>query len=159
MICGVRGLFHGLSGTLDFDPAQPERASVQVRIDATTLTTGVEKRDEHLRSADFLDVANHPELSFRSTRVVLTGNPAGPWANIEGELTIRGITRPVTLSVTFGGGPVKDPFEGKEHIGFTAETSVDKRDFDMQWNADLQDGLLVGNKIAITLDVEFIKAA
>jgi len=158
MICGVRGLLHGISGTLEFDPAHPEQGAVEVAIEASTLSSGNPERDEHLKSADFLDVANHPTLRFRSTGVTPTKNLTGTWARVDGELTLRGIARPVTFAVSWA-GPVKDPWKGNEHVGFTAAATIDKRDFDMHWNADLADGLLIANEVAISINVEFVREA
>lgn len=153
MLINVKGLFHGISGVLEFDPEDPTASSVEATIESRTLNTGIQDRDDHLKSEDFLDVANHPKMTFTSTDVDLSADGTG---SIRGDLTIRGITRPVVLEVTQF-GPVKDPFEGKTHIGFNATTSIDRGDFDMKWNADLEGGgFLVGETVHITLDVEAI---
>lgn len=155
MLINVKGLFHGVSGVIEFDADNPSESSVEAAIDAGTLNTGIQDRDDHLKSEDFLDVGNYPQITFKSTDVQV-GTGTGVWGTIEGDLTIRGITHPVTLEVTQF-GPVKDPFQGQTHIGFNATTSIDRGDFDMKWNAELEEGgVIVGETVQITLDVEAI---
>ncbi|HZS33086.1 MAG TPA: YceI family protein [Methylomirabilota bacterium] len=150
MITPVRGQFKNLSGTLDFDPARPEEAWAEVSIEAATLWSGEPERDDHLRSPDFLDVARYPMIHFRSTRV----EPAGRTEyRVTGDLTIRGVTRPVTLDVRYL-GQCRSPFDDTR-AGFTATARLDRRDFGVSWNADLRDhGVVVGNEVEITIDVE-----
>lgn len=155
MLSNVKGFFHGVSGVIEFDPENPSGSSVEAAIDASTLNTGIQDRDDHLKSEDFLDVANHPQLTFKSTAVE-TGTGTGVWGTIHGDLTIRGVTHPVALEVTQF-GPVKDPFQGQTHIGFNAATSIDRGEFGMKWNAGLEGGgVIVGETVQITLDVEAI---
>jgi polyisoprenoid-binding protein YceI len=152
MVSKVRGRFGEFSGTLHIGEA-PEESSVEVVIEATSIDTRDGGRDEHLRSADFLDVAGHPTLTFRSTAV--RGRDER-W-QVDGELTIRGVTRPVTLDVTLE-GVVRSPW-GKQVASFTASTEVDREDFGLTWNQALETGgVLVGRKVRIELSVEAILA-
>lgn len=156
MISNVKGSFRGLKGVLTFDPAHPAGASVNAAADVNTLTTGDEQRDAHLKSADFFDAAQYPEITFRSTAVKPLG---GAEFQVTGELTMHGVTRPVTFAVEGLSQPGKDPW-GNLRIGLTATAKVNRKDFDLTWNATLETGgVLVGEEIAITLDVQFIKAA
>ena len=155
MVTTVRGQFQQVSGTLRFDPQKMADSSVEATIVANSLTTGVADRDNHLRSADFLDVANNPEITFKSTRVQLTGDTT---AKVMGNLTIRGKTLPATLDVEFL-GQTKSPF-GDERVGFTATTRINREDFGLTWNRALETGgVLVGKDININLDVEAVLVA
>ena len=149
----VKGRFEGVSGTIRGDAADPARASVEVEIDAASLDTGEGRRDTHLRSADFLDVERHPTLSFTSTRVEPLD---GRRLRVHGDLTIRGTTRAVVLDAELKGrGP--NP-EGLEVVGLAARTGIDRRDFGLTWNQALETGgLLVGNAVAIQLEVQAIR--
>lgn len=152
MITTVRGGFKNVTGTLVFDKEHPEKSSVEAVIDTTTLTsTGVEQRDNHLRSADFLDVANFPTITFKSTKVV--PNVKDQTAKITGDLTIRGVTRSVVLEAEFL-GENKNPW-GNVVVGFTGKTKINREDFGLTWNMALETGgWLVGKDVTITLDVE-----
>lgn len=160
MVTYVRGHFKNVRGSLVFDPANPSNASVESTIDAAGLWTGEPDRDAHLRSADFLDAANHPTITFKGDRVDVIGENE---ATISGELTIRGITRSVALRVRFLGrwqtpwwedGVDKGP---KTRAGFTATTTIDRHDFGVSWNAPLDKrGVVVGNLVEITIDAEAI---
>jgi polyisoprenoid-binding protein YceI len=150
MVTTVRGTFEKVSGTLDFDPAEPEKASVEVTIDAASITTRVADRDTHLRSPDFLDVANYPTLTFKSTKVELTG---GDTAKITGDLTIRGVTRPVVINAEYL-GQEKNPW-GVTVVGFSGTTRINREDWGLTWNVALETGgVLVSKDINIALDVE-----
>ncbi|HEX2038560.1 MAG TPA: YceI family protein [Acidimicrobiales bacterium] len=152
MVSKVRGRFGEFSGSLRIGEV-PEQSSVEVVIDAAGIDTGDSSRDEHLRSADFLDVATHPTLTFRSTAVRERG---GRWL-VDGELTVRGVTRPVTLDVELL-GVVTSPW-GKQVAGFTATADIDREDFGLTWNQALETGgVLVGRKVRIELSVEAILA-
>ncbi|MGQ9908190.1 MAG: YceI family protein [Candidatus Flexifilum sp.] len=154
MITTVRGSFSRLSGTIEYDPANPAAASVSAEIDAASINTGVADRDNHLKSPDFLDVANHPTIAFRSTRIELTGETT---AKIHGDLTIRGVTRPVVLEAELLGMGV-DPFAKVEKAGFSARTRINREDWGLTWNMALEaGGWLVGKEIAIELEVEAVK--
>jgi polyisoprenoid-binding protein YceI len=128
-----------------------EASSVVATLDPTTVDTGAEQRDAHLRSADFFEVETYPTWEFRSTAI----RPDGDDFVIEGELTIRGVTRPVALRTVFEGAAT-DPF-GAERLGATATTEISRKDFGLTWNAALETGgVLVGDKVTITLDIEAV---
>ncbi|HZY99819.1 MAG TPA: YceI family protein [Candidatus Baltobacteraceae bacterium] len=161
MVTWVRGSFKNITGKLEFDPANPRALVVETAIDASTCWTGETMRDDHLKSADFLSCEQYPKMTFKSTGV----EEVGPNDyRVTGDLTIRGVTRPVTLEVTHLGtwetpwwedGVDKGP---KTRAGFTARTTIDRYDFGVSWNGDLpNDGIVVGRRVAITLDVEAIK--
>lgn len=153
MISKVRGHFNKWSGSLAVDEEHPEASKVSVEIDVSSLDTKEEQRDNHLRSADFLDAANFPVLRFESTSVKKTGDAE---YEVEGNLTIRGATRPVVLEVEYL-GRTKDPWGG-ERAGFTAKTAIDRRDFGLTWNMALEaGGFVVGDKVEITIEIEAVK--
>ncbi|MDZ4767547.1 MAG: YceI family protein [Chloroflexota bacterium] len=155
MVTTVRGRFAPPTGTIDFDPANPSAATVEATIDATTLTSGLADRDGHLKSPDFLDVANFPNITFKSTNVAVTGEGT---ANVTGDLTIRGVTKPITLAVEFT-GTAKDPWGGTR-AGFTAETKINREDWGLTWNVALEaGGVLVGKDIKLTIDAEAVLQA
>lgn len=155
MVTTVRGQFQTISGTLDYDPENPTNASVNVTIEAASLVSGVIDRDNHLRSADFLDVENYPVITFNSTKVEVTG---GDSANITGNLTVRGVTRPVTIKAEYL-GQTNSPF-GDVRAGFSGRTKINREDFGLTWNMALEaGGVLVGKDITIDLDVEAVKVA
>lgn len=160
MVTFVRGHFKDVHGTLDFDPASPETSRVQAVIDARGLWTGEAQRDAHLKSADFLDVDRFPEITFRGDKVRLAGPND---AVVSGQITIRGVSRPVELQVHYNGqwqtpwwedGVDKGP---KTRAGFVATTRIDRHDFGVSWNGVLdKGGVVVGNEVAITIDAEAI---
>lgn len=153
MISNVRGEFGKLSGTVTYDPARPDATRIEVSIDTASINTREEKRDAHLRSADFLDVERFPAITFHSTAVTRRG--AG--LEVAGELTIRGTTRPVTLAVEEITGEHVDPW-GHRRIGATAETKIKRSDFGVTWNAALEaGGVLVGDEITVHIELELIK--
>lgn len=153
MITNVKGRFPGVSGTIVADEEHPDRSRVEVAIDAASIDTGNEQRDEHLRSADFLDVAEHPQITFRSTSVDRAYSEPGDEFQVTGELTIRGRTHPVTLDVTYEGAGA-DPWGG-ERASFSARTRIDRRDWGLTWNQALEaGGILVGNELRISLEVQ-----
>jgi len=156
MFTTVRGHFTDLSGTIRVDEEDPSRSSVEVEIDASSLDTGVEDRDNHLRSGDFLDVENHPKLVFKSKRVEGSPREPGDRFKVIGDLTIRGNTHEVTLEAEYQGrGP--DPWGG-ERTGFSASTTIDRRDWGLTWNKALEaGGILVSNEVKIELDVQAVK--
>jgi polyisoprenoid-binding protein YceI len=148
----TRGRFARFDGTAEIGD-DPRDTRIEVTIDADSIETQDAKRDEHLRSADFLDVANHPQLIFRSTRVEGRDDD---W-KLEGELTIAGVTRPVALDVTYE-GVAGDPWGGTR-AGFTASTQVNREDWGLSWNAALEaGGFLVGKTVTIDLEVELVRA-
>ncbi len=155
MISKVRGWFEKFSGTVDLDENNLENTSVDVVIDAASINTREPQRDAHLRSADFLDVEHHPYLTFKSTRVERTGETT---ARLYGDLTIRGITRPVVLDVTFN-GMLTNPW-GMTSAGFSASAKINRKDWGLEWNVALEaGGWLVGDEVEIAIEVELIKVA
>jgi len=155
MIAKVRGRFGAVTGTIVLDEADPTRSTVQAEIDVTSIDTRQEQRDGHLRSADFFDVERFPTITFRSRRVEAEG---GNEYRVFGDLTIRDVTREVVLQVS-DEGRGKDPWGG-ERAGFSATAKVNREDFGLTWNQALETGgVLVGNDIKITLEIEAVKAA
>lgn len=151
MVTNVRGTFDTVNGVIDFDPQNPQAASVEATIETATISTRAADRDNHLRSADFFDVENYPHMTFKSTRV--EGNASS--ARIYGDLTIRDITRPVVLEAEFM-GEAASPF-GDQRAGFTATTKIKREDFNLTWNVALEaGGVLVGSEVKIELDVQAI---
>jgi polyisoprenoid-binding protein YceI len=149
MISTVRGSFKDVSGSV----TPGDRPSVEVSIPVATIDTGVAKRDEHLQSADFFDAANHPAMTFVGTLVEGTIERGGTLA---GDLTIRGVTRPVALEVE-ANGEMKDPW-GNTKVGFTATGSISRSDFGLTWNQALETGgIMVGEKVKLTIDVQVVK--
>lgn len=154
MVSNVRGELGEVTGEVGYDAAAPERSHVVARIDVTTIDTRNADRDAHLRSADFLDVANHPAIEFRSTDVRAVGRGA---LEVEGQLTIRGVTRPVTLAVELS-EEVRDPW-GNVKRGVTATARLDRRAFGLTWNAALETGgVVVGEHVDVTIEAELVRA-
>lgn len=155
MISNVKGNFTGLSGVLKLDAANPSGSSVEASIDVTTVNTGDAQRDGHLKSADFFDADQFPALRFKSTKVTSSGG--GDYA-VTGDLTLHGVTKSVTFSVEDVSEPSKDPW-GNLRIGLSASTKINRKDFGLSWNTALETGgVLVGEDVTISLDVQFIKA-
>ena len=155
MISNVKGQFKGLTGTLKLNHADPRESGVEVSIDAATIHTNDAQRDAHLKSADFFDVEKFPTLIFKSNRV--SKNKDGE-ITVAGDLTIHGVTRNVVLEVEGPSAPAKDPW-GSTRIGLSATTRVNRKDFGLTWNAALETGgIMVGDEVTITLDIQFIKA-
>jgi len=155
MISNVKGKFSGLSGILKLDETDYAHSSVEVSIPAVSVTTVDEKLDAHLRTDDFFDVERFPVLTFKSTSIRYTG---GHDYAVTGDLTIRGVTKSVTLTVNDVSESSKDPW-GNLRIGLSGSTNISRKDFGFIWNAPLElGGVLVGDEVAITLDVQFIKA-
>jgi len=154
MITKVRGRFPEVSGTIAIDE-EPERSHVEVEIDVTTLDTGNAQRDDHLRSPDFFHAEKHPTITFRSTKV--EPGRSGTWA-VTGDLTVRDVTRPVTLDVDFEGANAS-PI-GDQRIAFSAGTEVNREDWGLTWNVALETGgVLVGKKVRIELNVQAVASA
>ena len=154
MISTVRGRFGTVSGTVEFPEGRYEDARADVTIEAASIDTREERRDTHLRSADFFDVEQFPTLSFKSRRVQAAKSDA---FQLVGDLTIKGITREVVLDVEVEGFQ-KDPW-GNQKAGFSATAKVNRKDFGLTWNQALETGgLLVGDEIKISLDVQLLKA-
>ena len=152
MITKVRGRFTDFSGQIVIGDS-PEDSSVEVTISAATVNSGDDKRDGHLRSPDFLDVEKYPTITFRSTSVGV--GPEGR-AKVTGDLTVKDVTRPVTLDVEFDGAS-PDPWGG-HRLGFTASAEIDREDWGLTWNVALETGgMLVGKKIRLEFNVQAVK--
>ncbi len=155
MMSNVRGSFTGVQGTVTVDPAHPEQGSVQAEIDVNTIATNDEKRDAHLKSADFFDAAQYPKMTFRSTRIEKTGSNS---YRVTGDLTIHGVTKPITLDVDEVTEEAKDPW-GHTRIGAAAKAKLKRSDFGLTWNAPLETGgFLVGDDVKLDFELEFVKA-
>ena len=154
MLTTVRGTFAGTSGVIDFDPARPEAASIELRIPATSVNTGDPKRDAHLRSADFLDADTYPEIVFKSARVTSKGRDTFV---VDGDLTIRGTTKPVSVKVGLL-GVAPDPRAG-QRAGFDATFTFDRTQWGLTWNMPIPSGVLVGEKIKLEFDISAVKRA
>jgi polyisoprenoid-binding protein YceI len=153
MFTTVKGRFADVTGTITTDGDAPATASVDVTMQAATIDTRNEMRDNHLRSADFLDTEKYPTVTFKSTKI----DGAKDAFTLTGNLTIHGVTRPVTLDVSYEGAG-KDPW-GNDRIGFSANGKIDRRDFGLTWNQALETGgLLVSNDIRITIDAQLVRA-
>jgi polyisoprenoid-binding protein YceI len=154
MISNVKGEFTSIKGTLQLDSSDVTKSTFQAIIEASSINTREPQRDTHLKSADFLEVEKFPNITFKSTRV--TKKATGEFA-VEGDLTIHGVTRKVTLDVEAPSAPQKDPWGGTR-IGVEATTKINRKDFGLIWNATLETGgFMVGDEVSITLDVEFVK--
>jgi polyisoprenoid-binding protein YceI len=164
MVTWVRGAFKNVHGTLEFDPEHPRLSSVEATIDAAGIWTGQPQRDAHLRSSDFLDVENFPQITFKGDQVELSGDHDYV---VTGELTIRGVARPASLTVSYL-GQWKTPWwedEGGTWVdkgprlraGFVATTEINRHDFGVSWN-DTMDraGVIVSEWVSITIDVEAV---
>ena len=153
MISTVKGRFGVVTGTVKTDEADPAKGEVEVSIDAASIDTREAQRDAHLKSADFFDVEQFPTITFRGNRI---SDVSGDRFKLTGDLTIHGVTRPVTLDVT-SEGRGKDPWGG-DRAGFSATTKIKRSDFGLTWNQVLETGgIAVGDEIKISLDIEAIK--
>lgn len=153
MISNVNGQFDDITGTVDFNEADPAQSSLNVKIGVASINTRDEKRDGHLKSPDFFDVANHPYLTFESTKVEKTSENTG---RVTGNLTIRGISKPVVLEVEYN-GQAKSPW-GTTSAGFTATAKINRKDWGLNWNVALETGgWLVGDDVKITIEAEIVK--
>lgn len=155
-ITTVRGRFAAPEGRITLDPEVPERSSVEVTIDAASLDTRAPDRDAHLKSGDFFDVDTYPNLVFRSRAVKGPVGRSGDRFKVVGDLTIRDVTREVTLDARFE-GTGSDPWGGTR-AGFSARATIDRRDFGLTWNQALETGgVLVGHDVKIDLHVQAIQ--
>ncbi|HZD30341.1 MAG TPA: YceI family protein [Candidatus Angelobacter sp.] len=155
MISNVKGEFTGITGKLDLNEQDITKSKVEASIDAATIKTHEEQRDAHLKSADFFDVEKFPTLAFRSTKVATKGDNE---LAVTGDLAIHGVTRSVVFAVEGPSPATKDPW-GNLRVGLSATTRINRKDFGLTYNAALETGgILVGEEVTLTLDVEFIKA-
>lgn len=153
MIAKVHGGFEKLSGSLRYDPEQLSNSQVEVSIDASSVNTREPQRDTHLRSADFFDVEKFPSITFKSKKVEGSRDDL----KVTGDLTIHGVTKEVTLDVEGPSAELKDPY-GNIKISASATTRIKRKDFGLTWNATLEaGGVLVGDDVNITLDMQFVK--
>lgn len=153
LVSRVSGQFNTWSGTITADPANLAGSSVSVDIQTASIDTNNERRDTHLRSADFFDAANHPTITFRSTRVVVNGRDLA----IHGNLTLRGVTKPVVLEgrMLDVGGPA-----GRRRIGFEAETTINRMDYNVAWNRAAEGGgVVLGDEVTISIAIEAVEQA
>jgi polyisoprenoid-binding protein YceI len=156
MISNVKGEFSHITGSVEFDPSNPSTARVEATIETASVNTREPQRDSHLKSRDFLDVGRYPKISFLSKRIVSTGEDR---YEIVGDLTIRGVTREVTLQVESLTPEIKDP-DGLLRRGASATTRIERKDFGLTWNAVLESGgFVVGDEVDITIDVEMFRKA
>lgn len=154
VIAKVRGSFGKFSGNLTLDGADLAQARLTAKVDVASIDTAEEKRDAHLKSADFFDVARFPEMTFTSTRV----EGQGERFKVVGDLSLHGVTKPVTLEVERNGAG-KDPW-GNERVGFSAKGALNRTDYGLKWNQALEaGGVLVGEKVEIEIEVSAVKAA
>ena len=154
MITNVKGRFGKLEGSVNYDPEHPEATTIEATIDATSIDTRDEKRDAHLRSADFFDVEKNPTLTFKSKRVTKTDDGLAA----VGDLTMHGITKEITLEIEGPSDVTKDPW-GNQRIGASATAKVNRKDWGLNWNAALETGgVLVGETVKITLEVSLVAA-
>jgi polyisoprenoid-binding protein YceI len=154
MIATVRGRFAELAGTLTGGDDDPEHAGIEITIPAASIDTREPQRDAHLRSADFFDAANHPQIRFRSSRIRRTRDNAFA---VDGDLTVRGVTKPIALTV-HSGGRARDPW-GNERVAFHAMTTINRKEFGLNWNQVLEaGGVLVGDDVTAIIDLELVRA-
>ncbi|HSP67275.1 MAG TPA: YceI family protein [Bryobacteraceae bacterium] len=154
MIAFVGGEFNSVSGSVEFDPAKPEASKIDASIDVNSLHTGDPQRDGHIKGADFFDAASFPAITFRSSKVAA----AGSGYKVTGGLTLRGVTKEVTLSVDAVSPEITDPWS-LQRRGLSAVTTINRKDFGMSWNADVSGGKMLSDNIEITLDLEMTRAA
>jgi len=155
MISNVKGHFSKITGSLTIDEAGHTNSRIEASIEAASIETREGQRDAHLKSEDFLHVEKFPTLTFRSTSINRVGDGE---LSVEGDLTIRGVTRKVVFAVEGPTSPAKDPW-GNTRIGISATTKINRKDYGLVWNAALEaGGILVGDEVTITLDVQFTKA-
>ena len=155
MIANVKGHFSKVVGVLIHDESDRTKSRVEATIEAASIETRESQRDTHLKSADFLHVEKFPTLSFKSTDIKVADDGE---LKVQGDLTIRGVTRKVTFAVEGPTPPTKDPW-GNTRIAISATTKINRKDYGLTWNAALETGgILVGEEVAITLEAEFVKA-
>jgi polyisoprenoid-binding protein YceI len=149
MVSTVRGRLGKLTGRLTLDPERPEKADFEIAADVASINTGDDRRDGHLRSGDFFDAATHPAITFKSNAIFAKGE--GRYT-ASGDLTIRGTTRPVSFDIELLG--IAGDARGATKLGATATTTIDRTDFGLVWNMPVPNGVLVGEKVKIDVDLE-----
>jgi polyisoprenoid-binding protein YceI len=154
LVSQVRGRFNDFKGTINFDPQSPAKSSVEFSVKATSIDTALPDRDKHLRSPDFFDVDKFPEITFKSTAIKSTGKNSYA---VTGNFTMHGVTKSITLPVTFLGS-AKDPY-GNDKAGFETTTTLNRKDYGMVWNAALDNGgVILGDDVKIEINLEAAKA-
>ena len=154
MVSQVRGRFNDFKGTVNLDPANLPKSSVEFQIKATSIDTGLPDRDKHLRAADFFDVEKYPEITFKSTSIKPTGKDTYA---VTGDFTMRGVTKQITLPVTLLGS-ANDPW-GNVRAGFETSATLNRKDYGMNWNTALDNGgVILGDDVKIAINLEAIKA-
>jgi polyisoprenoid-binding protein YceI len=154
MVSNVKGTFGTFSGSAEVDEKDVTRSKISVTIDTASINTGVSKRDDHLRSADFFDTAKYPTMTYVSKKVEKSGNDR---LKVYGDLTLRGVTKPVVLDVEGPTKAYKDP-QGKLRRGASATATINRKDFGLTWNKVIEaGGVLVGEEVNISLEAEFVK--
>jgi polyisoprenoid-binding protein YceI len=155
MIATVRGHFQKMTGTVNLDEADPTKSSINVTIDATTVDTLEPKRDAHLKSADFFDVAKFPMLTFKSTKI----EKSGTGYKVTGDLTMRGVTKPVTLAVEGPSAPTKTPW-GQPVRVVSATGKLSRKEWGLTWNKSIEaGGVLVSDEVTLMIDGELLPKA
>lgn len=155
MISTVRGRFEDFEGTVEYDEANPAASTVEVRIRTASVDTNWQQRDDHLRSPDFFEAERYPEMIFRSTSIEPRGDDK---AKVHGDLTIKDVTRPVTLDAEIVGSA--RGFSGERQIAFEASTKIDREEWGLTWNMGLESGgILVGKQITIAMDIRLVEPA
>lgn len=155
MISNVRGEFSGVKGTVQLDHEKPQTAKVDATIDVSTVNTREPQRDEHLKGKDFFDVSQFPTATFKSKKVL---DVSKGHFKLLGDFTLHGVTKEVTLTVEGPSAEIKDP-KGNARIGATATTTINRRDFGISYGGKMDNGgLMIGEEIPITIDIEMVKA-
>jgi len=156
MVSTVRGDFRKVTGTINLDDQDATKSTIEANIDVASINTGIEKRDDHLKSPDFFDVAKYPSMTFKSKKVQKAGGE-GKY-KITGDLTLHGITKEVVLDFEGNLKPIKDPM-GKTRVGGMASTKLNRKDFGLAWNKALETGgVVVGDDVTVTIDLEMTQA-
>jgi polyisoprenoid-binding protein YceI len=152
LVTKVRGRFTDFEGAIEYDEANPSASSVHFTINATSIDTAEPDRDKHLRSADFFEVEKFPQITFRSTSIAKRGSET---FDVTGDLTMHGVTKSIVLPVAHL-GKAKDPW-GNERLGFEAETTLNRKDYGLSWNAALETGgFLVGEEVKISIQIQAV---
>lgn len=154
MIANVGGEFNAVTGTVDFDAAKPEQSKIEASIDANSLHLGDPARDAHVKGPDFFNVAQFPTVTFKSRSVAA----AGSGYKVAGDLTLLGVTKPVTLTVDSVSPEITDPWSGQRR-GLSATTTINRKDFGMGWNAPAGGGVMLSENVEISLDIEMTRPA
>jgi len=154
-ISTVRGDFNGVSGSAEYDGRDVTKAKINATIDVKSLTTRVQQRDDHLKTADFFDVAKYPTMTFVSTSITTAGSGKYKMA---GSLTLRGVTKEVTFDLSAPSPVIKDPLNGASRVGAAATTTINRKDFGLPYNDKLPDGTpAVGDSVDVTIDIELLQ--